>query len=76
MILIRHGESEFNVHFNRTRIDPGIRDPAPRTDRQITSLSNRSSAASSREKSIFSDRSAPHAVFVFSAFMSAFGMTC
>jgi broad specificity phosphatase PhoE len=28
MILIRHGESEFNVHFNRTRVDPGIRDPA------------------------------------------------
>ena len=28
MILVRHGESEFNVHFNRTRIDPGIADPA------------------------------------------------
>jgi len=27
MILIRHGESEFNAVFNRTRIDPGIEDP-------------------------------------------------
>jgi broad specificity phosphatase PhoE len=28
MILVRHGQSEFNVHYNRTRIDPGIEDPA------------------------------------------------
>jgi broad specificity phosphatase PhoE len=27
MILIRHGESEFNAVFNRTRRDPGIKDP-------------------------------------------------
>lgn len=27
MILIRHGQSEFNVHFNRTGADPGIVDP-------------------------------------------------
>ncbi len=27
MILIRHGESEFNVVFKKTRVDPGIRDP-------------------------------------------------
>jgi broad specificity phosphatase PhoE len=27
MILVRHGESEFNVVFSRTRVDPGIRDP-------------------------------------------------
>lgn len=27
MLLIRHGESEFNVAFNRTGKDPGIRDP-------------------------------------------------
>jgi broad specificity phosphatase PhoE len=27
MILVRHGESEFNVHFARTRRDPGLRDP-------------------------------------------------
>lgn len=27
MLLIRHGQSEFNVHFSRTGIDPGIPDP-------------------------------------------------
>lgn len=27
MFLVRHGQSEFNVHFNRTGRDPGIRDP-------------------------------------------------
>ncbi|MEQ8709267.1 MAG: histidine phosphatase family protein [Rhodospirillales bacterium] len=27
MLLIRHGESEFNVHYGKTRIDPGIEDP-------------------------------------------------
>ncbi|MEQ8604924.1 MAG: histidine phosphatase family protein [Marivibrio sp.] len=27
MILVRHGESEFNVRFAETRQDPGIRDP-------------------------------------------------
>jgi broad specificity phosphatase PhoE len=27
MILIRHGQSEFNVHYGRTRQDPGIPDP-------------------------------------------------
>lgn len=26
--LLRHGQSEFNVHFAQTRIDPGIEDPA------------------------------------------------
>ncbi len=28
MILVRHAESEWNHHFSRTRIDPGIADPA------------------------------------------------
>lgn len=28
MIVLRHGESEFNRHFSATRIDPGIHDPA------------------------------------------------
>ncbi|MBT3401903.1 MAG: histidine phosphatase family protein [Rhodospirillaceae bacterium] len=28
MILVRHAQSEFNVHYSRTRVDPGIRDPA------------------------------------------------
>src|SRR6516164_11511322 len=27
MILLRHGQSEFNPHFTRTRRDPGIVDP-------------------------------------------------
>ena len=27
MILLRHGQSEFNLHFTRTRKDPGIPDP-------------------------------------------------
>ena len=27
MILVRHGESEFNEVFNKTHRDPGIRDP-------------------------------------------------
>ena len=27
MILIRHGQSHFNVHFAKTRVDPGIVDP-------------------------------------------------
>ncbi len=27
MILLRHGQSEFNVHFSATRRDPGIEDP-------------------------------------------------
>ena len=28
MILLRHGQSEFNLHFHATRRDPGIVDPA------------------------------------------------
>lgn len=28
MILIRHGQSEFNLHFSRTGKDPGIADPS------------------------------------------------
>lgn len=27
MILMRHGQSHFNVHFGATRTDPGLRDP-------------------------------------------------
>jgi glucosyl-3-phosphoglycerate phosphatase len=27
VILVRHGQSHFNVHFGATRIDPGIVDP-------------------------------------------------
>src|SRR5689334_4048712 len=31
MILLRHGQSEFNLHYNATGIDPGIPD-APLTE--------------------------------------------
>jgi broad specificity phosphatase PhoE len=27
MIFLRHGQSEFNLHFSATRVDPGIVDP-------------------------------------------------
>jgi broad specificity phosphatase PhoE len=27
MFLLRHGQSYFNLHFNNTRMDPGIEDP-------------------------------------------------
>lgn len=27
MYLLRHGQSYFNLHFNATRVDPGIHDP-------------------------------------------------
>jgi glucosyl-3-phosphoglycerate phosphatase len=27
MFVLRHGQSYFNLHFNRTRVDPGIEDP-------------------------------------------------
>jgi broad specificity phosphatase PhoE len=27
MILVRHGQSEFNLHYSQTKIDPGIEDP-------------------------------------------------
>jgi glucosyl-3-phosphoglycerate phosphatase len=27
MFLLRHGQSYFNVHFSKTRVDPGIEDP-------------------------------------------------
>jgi broad specificity phosphatase PhoE len=28
MLLVRHAQSEWNLHFGRSRIDPGIPDPA------------------------------------------------
>lgn len=39
MILLRHGQSEFNVHFNATRRDPGIEDP------KLTDLGHRQAEA-------------------------------
>lgn len=28
MLILRHAQSEWNLHFSRTRVDPGIPDPA------------------------------------------------
>lgn len=39
MILVRHGQSEFNVVYGETRQDPGIRDP------QLTELGHRQAGA-------------------------------
>jgi broad specificity phosphatase PhoE len=48
MILLRHGQSEFNLHFTATRRDPGIPDP------KLTPLGHeqaiRAAEALSREK--------------------------
>src|SRR5688572_7289770 len=54
----------------------GIGLSAPLTERQITSLNNKSSAASSVSRSNFADISAPHASFGFFASMSTSGLTC
>lgn len=42
MILLRHGQSEFNVHFTATRRDPGIRDP------QLTPLGHEQAEAAAQ----------------------------
>ena len=42
MILIRHGQSEFNVVFSVTRQDPGIRDP------KLTDVGRRQAADAAR----------------------------
>ncbi len=39
MILLRHGQSEFNLHFTATRQDPGINDP------KLTDLGHRQAEA-------------------------------
>ena len=39
MILLRHGQSEFNLHFTATRKDPGIPDP------KLTELGHAQAAA-------------------------------
>jgi len=39
MFLLRHGQSYFNLHFSRTRVDPGIADP------ELTALGREQAAA-------------------------------
>lgn len=39
MFLLRHGQSYFNLHFNRNRVDPGIEDP------ELTPLGKEQAAA-------------------------------
>jgi broad specificity phosphatase PhoE len=43
MILLRHGQSEFNLHFTITRKDPGIEDP------KLTSLGHEQAEAAAEE---------------------------
>jgi len=42
MFLLRHGQSYFNLHFNATRVDPGIHDP------ELTPLGARQAAAAAQ----------------------------
>jgi broad specificity phosphatase PhoE len=43
MFLLRHGQSYFNLHFNRTRVDPGIEDP------ELTPLGREQAAAAAQK---------------------------
>jgi glucosyl-3-phosphoglycerate phosphatase len=45
MFLLRHGQSYFNLHFNRTRVDPGIEDP------ELTPLGMEQAAAAAEKLS-------------------------
>ncbi|MGO8857438.1 MAG: histidine phosphatase family protein [Steroidobacteraceae bacterium] len=42
MLLLRHGQSYFNLHFSATRVDPGIEDP------ELTPLGAEQAAAAAR----------------------------
>jgi broad specificity phosphatase PhoE len=43
MFLLRHGQSYFNLHFNETRVDPGIEDP------ELTALGTEQAAAAAAQ---------------------------
>jgi broad specificity phosphatase PhoE len=43
MFLLRHGQSYFNLHFNETRVDPGIEDP------ELTVLGTEQAAAAAAQ---------------------------
>jgi broad specificity phosphatase PhoE len=43
MYLLRHGQSYFNLHFSKTRVDPGIEDP------ELTPLGNEQAAAAATQ---------------------------
>ena len=43
MFLLRHGQSYFNLHFNETRVDPGIEDP------ELTALGMEQAAAAAAQ---------------------------
>jgi len=43
MLLLRHGQSYFNLHFSRNRVDPGIKDP------ELTPLGILQASAAARE---------------------------
>jgi len=43
MFLLRHGQSYFNLHFNATRVDPGIHDP------ELTPLGLEQAATAARQ---------------------------
>ena len=45
MFLLRHGQSYFNLHFNLTRVDPGIEDP------ELTPLGVQQAAAAAQKLS-------------------------
>jgi len=50
MLLIRHGQSQFNVAFAATRVDPGIHDP------ELTAEGRRQAAAAAAELALLRDQ--------------------
>ena len=54
MILVRHGQSEFNLHYSQTKIDPGIEDPKLTPLGAAQALSTAQALASSGARRIVS----------------------